>query len=151
MPSDPCEKTPDTQFGRPRRESDAPAGLKDAQHFASGHLGAWREHVAELAQHRIEGTIIEGRRSASPSCQSMSMSAMAAFSLARWSNSSVRCWPARTSAKLTSRGAVVVVTISNGVKDAHACRRPVLNCSSAPCKSPYGSNVPRLPRLGHLV
>ena len=61
MPSDPCEKTPDTQFGRPRRESDAPAGLKDAQHFASGHLGAWREHVAELAQHRIEGTIIEGQ------------------------------------------------------------------------------------------
>jgi hypothetical protein len=48
-------------------------------------------------------------------------------------------WPTRTPAKPTSRKAVVDVTNSKGLKDAHACRWPALNCSSASIPAPLGA------------
>src|SRR5262249_53495923 len=92
----------------------------------------------------------------------MSTPAMAAFSLARWSSSGVRSSPvtrasrrravtattpvphprprtrrsARTPAKPTSRGAVVAVTSSNGVKVVQVCRWLALNCASSSISIP---------------
>ena len=44
-------------LGRPRRKSQTAADLEDAQHFSQDDLRARREHMPELAQHDVEGSV----------------------------------------------------------------------------------------------
>jgi len=46
---------------RPSGEGDGAARLKHAEHLRDSHLGARREHVAELAEYHVEGAVLVGQ------------------------------------------------------------------------------------------